>query len=361
MPDYHEHFVATSISTASRNYYGINAIKNTCNLFSNESGIDYDDFKNIHFLYEHKKSIKNKLNYIKKQGYLNDDSNNIIGEYGEIVQQYEVPRMLALKTLYLSDIKMKMSNQEKIKEKIQKLIDKEVSCLIKTIKRIKFITSSKSIDLLNFEAVLKEDILGTSEYQYAQKLTFIWKDWKEIKTIIIPKYNLINIFADNVEKYKLFSAYAQPDIDYIYDANFKCKMIELLVYSTVEICRDVLPIFYQNDLTYKKTIRVSSNYNDNFSIDINGYGYWRAAAQLKEYNGSDWLEVDFGEITKINTIIVGELDYSPRLIKYRVLFCDETNHWRELFVHNFKKGQEQLHSFDTISITKLRVEFLNVK
>lgn len=356
--DYPEHFITTSVSDTFRRYYGINAIKKTCRTFSNECGIDYNDFKNIHFLYEHKISINRTLEYINKQGYLRNANDTAMNEYREIVKQYLFLRNLALKTLCLCDIDAKFANQNKIKEKLEELIDREFFCLIEIIKSISFVTSNKSIDLLNVEIVLKDDIIGTFEYPYAKKFTFTWNDWKEIRTITVPKYNYIDIIVDSVEKCKLFSAYAQPSINYMYEAGFKCKTIELLVYSNVKINSNVLPIFYQNDLAYNKKIYASSSYDDKCSVNFSEYGYWRAAAQLTEYDGSDWLEVDFDEITKINTIVIGELDFSPRLIKYRILFLDETNLWRELLIHKFIKGQEQLHRFNTISTTKLRIEFL---
>lgn len=358
-PNYPEHFSAINISDTSRSYYGINAIKNTMALFSNEEIIDYNDFKNIHFLYEHKALMKKRLDYIKAKGYLNFCS-VAINEYNNIVKEYTVLRMLALKTWQLTSIEKKVINRNIIKEKLSKLINKEVSCLVKIIKDIRFMSASQSIDLLDTEKVVIESISGTSEYRYAEKITFEWKDSKKIKTIVIPKYNYINIVTDNTEKYTLFSAYPLLETNYIYDINCNCKTIEMFIFSNIPVNNNVLPIFYQHDLTHGKRILFSSTFDNERHVDLSGNGYWRAAEQLNKYDGSDWLEVDFDVITKINTIIIGELDFSPRLTKYRILYSDNEQ-WKELLIHNFISGKEQIHKFDTISAYKLKIEFLECK
>lgn len=95
-PNYPNHFNAINVSNTSRDNYGLNAIRKTMILFSKTYGIYYTDFKNIHFIYEHKLSIQRKLKYIKSKGYLNVISESEFQDYDEIVKQYQTIRLLAL-------------------------------------------------------------------------------------------------------------------------------------------------------------------------------------------------------------------------------------------------------------------------
>lgn len=355
---YQRHFTAINASSSSRNNYGLNAIRKTITLFSKTVGIDYNDFKNIHFLYEHKLSMHSKFKYIKSKGYLNANCESDFQKYDEIIKQYTIVRMLALKALYIVDMDKRFEIQEKIKKVISELIDKENNCLIKIIKQIDLRFLPKEVDCLipdNFAISESENL---TDYAFQKTFIFSWNTEKNISSIKIPKYNLVNIIVDDVKSHGLFSCYARPELNYEYLLNSTGKKIEIRMYSNSEITDDRIPEFCQKDLIYNKKVTASSYFDNDRNIDLEGLKYWRAAKQLECYDGSDWIEVDFGENTLINTIVIGELDYSPRLKKYRILFFDNDGKYEEVLVHEFVKGIEQVHRFDTIEVNKIKVEFL---
>lgn len=156
----------------------------------------------------------------------------------------------------------------------------------------------------------------------------------------------------------MFSCYAKPELNYKYFLNSTCKKIVIRIYSNSKIADDKIPEFCQKDLTYNKKVIASSYFANDINFDLEGLRYWRAAEQLEGYDGSDWIEVDFEKNTLVNTIVIGELDYSPRLKKYRILCCDNCGKYHELLVHDFIKGEEQIHRFDTVEVYKVKVEFL---
>ena len=338
-PNYPNHFNAINVSNTSRDNYGINAIRKTMILFSIIDGIDEIDFKNIHFLYEHKLSIQRKLKYIESKGYLNIKSESDFQEYDEIVKQYRIVRMLALKALYISDIDKRFEIQEKIKKTINELIDKEVDCLIPD------------------NLVISENE-NLTEYAFQKTFIFSWDTEKNISSIKIPKHNLVNIIVDDVKSYILFLYYAKPELNYKYFLNSNSQKVEIRIYSDFEITDDRIPEFCQEDLTYNKEVIASSYFEKEQKFDLEGHRYWRAAGQLEGYDGSDWIEVNFGNSTLVNTIVISELDYSPRLKKYRILYCGNDGEYHEVLVHDFVKGEEQVHRFDAVEACKIKVEFL---
>ena len=60
----------------------------------------------------------------------------------------------------------------------------------------------------------------------------------------------------------------------------------------------------------------------------------------------------------MNCLVVGELDFSPRLKKYRVKYINEADQECELFTHIVESGTLQIHHFPEIKAKKLRIEFL---
>ena len=357
-PNYPNHFNAINVSNTSRDNYGLNAIRKTMMLFSKTYGIDYTDFKNIHFLYEHKLSMQNTLKYIKNKGYLNNNCDSDLQKYDEIVKQYTIVRMLALKALYISDIDKRFEIQERIKKTISELIDKENNCLIKMIKHIDLTFSSPKVDDLIPDSFATSEDENFTEYAFQKTFTFLWDTEKNISSIKIPKHNLVDIIVDDFKSYRLFSCYAKPELNYKYSLNSTCKKIVIRIFSNSNIADDRIPEFCQKDLTYNKKIIASSYFDNDINFDLEGLRYWRAAEQLEGYDGSDWIEVNFEKNTLVNTIIIGELDYSPRLRKYRILYCDNCGKYHELLVHDFIKGEEQIHRFDTVEAYKVKVEFL---
>lgn len=174
-------------------------------LFSKTYGIYYTDFKNIHFIYEHKLSIQRKLKYIKSKGYLNVISESEFQDYDEIVKQYQTIRLLALKALYIQDIDKRFKIQAKIKKTINGLIDRESKCLIKIIKNINLTFSTKMLDCLAPDNLTVSETEHLTEYAFQKTFIFLWNTEKNISSIKIPKHNLVNIIVDDVKSYTLYS------------------------------------------------------------------------------------------------------------------------------------------------------------
>lgn len=92
-------------------------------------------------------------------------------------------------------------------------------------------------------------------------------------------------------------------------------------------------------------------------IDGNKDSYWRAAEQKGGYDGSDWLEVDLGNVEIVNTILINELNYSHRLKKYTLMYTDSKDRQIVLLKHDFMPGNPNVHHFQNIAAKKLKILF----
>lgn len=362
---YAEKFWSDSIDSIDRKYYGVSAIRHCLDVFSESKGIDYYDFRNIHFIYEHKKGILRRLEYLNAEGYLNDIHQRYISQYEGIVNSYKILRMIALKALYTEKVSINYAIQKRIKSSIMVLIDEEIECLINIIRSIQNNSLDCSFNNLCPEHILTENDGGKEiyEFYYHKTITCWWSERKNITNLVITKYNLIDIIVDDKKKYKLFTQSANKLDRYDFKLNASCEKIKFVIQSDVEIEEDVLIQFYQQDLTYNQPIFASSYFdkkNDkcDYLVELDGSNYWRAAEQTEGYDGSDWIEVDFQKPTCINTILLGELDSSHRIKRYRIKCYLVNGQWVELLTHDFKKGSMQIHKFETIEVHKLRVEFV---
>ena len=103
--------------------------------------------------------------------------------------------------------------------------------------------------------------------------------------------------------------------------------------------------------------RVDQNCLPENAIDGDKNSYWRAAEQKNGYDGSDWLEVDLCEAEIINTVVIDELDYSPRLKRYTLYYTDEKDQEVVLLTHDFISGAPNVHQFPNITAKKIRIIF----
>lgn len=93
------------------------------------------------------------------------------------------------------------------------------------------------------------------------------------------------------------------------------------------------------------------------AIDGDKNSYWRAAEQKNGYDGSDWLEVDLCEAETINTLVIDELDYSPRLKRYTLYYTDEKDQEVVLLTHAVISGVPNVHRFPNITAKKIKIVF----
>jgi hexosaminidase len=103
------------------------------------------------------------------------------------------------------------------------------------------------------------------------------------------------------------------------------------------------------NLAAGKKASASSNYSDafdaRFATDGNPETRWNAA--VGEKSGA-WLEVDFGQPTRFNRVIVRQLD--QRITNYKIQYL-ESAEWRDAC----NGGAEPTVSFPSVQASKMRL------
>lgn len=109
------------------------------------------------------------------------------------------------------------------------------------------------------------------------------------------------------------------------------------------------PSLALTNLAKGKKATSSSDYNDSFNAplatDGNVSTRWNAAVGDK--NGT-WLEVDFGQPTRFNRVVVRQLD--QRVTKYKIQYLDGEG-WRDAYT---SKGAEPTAAFPSVQASKIR-------
>lgn len=106
--------------------YGINIYKNFIEHFAELEIFDISAYRAIHFLYEHKKNIRKRFEFLEA---IDKDIIHYRQQYDELVQGYEFIRMLCLKNAIFHNDKIFEGAKKKIVVYLKAMLEKEQSIL----------------------------------------------------------------------------------------------------------------------------------------------------------------------------------------------------------------------------------------
>ena len=335
------------------------------------------DFRRVHFLYEHAKMLLDRVKYYIEYFQMDDgEYTNLVDQYAGIVQRYQKARMVFLK--------LRLINKQGYTEnsRIEKLRDSIVDTLTKIYPDEKRILANILSCMLKWNAQddpFRKPIMKQLVPEVSEKIV---DDERKIFRFSLASSVGVNFLAFsgigdidiyiNDNYYDSFYYYDRPLPDSVYvHLNTQVSNILLSLRSRYPVTLQNLNFrMYGGDLLLGKEVSVSSLYyeeTDNKidtkylpgrAVNGNDHEYWRAYPQKEHYDGKDWIEVDIGTASPMNCLVVGELDYSPRLKKYRVKYINEADQECELLTHIVESGTLQIHRFSEIKARKLRIEFL---
>ena len=351
--------------------FGMDVIKQTASLFQNLYPEDYTfvDFRRIHFLYEHSTMLLERFQYIAKHFALNSDEyEQLITQYQNITQKYMTARLIFMKTLLLFQNNIDFSVKE-FNQKMQNIIfdiyhneKRAISQIVQylSVQQLDYIEHSYSRNLLSLAVIQQENSnLVKIEFEKPYNVKILAFDCVSDMKIHI-----------NDEYYDSFYHFRSIDKTIRTVLNRSVQKITFESLSGKPICYQDMHIhLLGGNILLSKKITASSQWQGDEgrhidqnclpekAIDGDKNSYWRAAEQKNSYDGSDWLEVDLGETEIINTIVIDELDYSPRLKKYTLWYTDENNRETILLTHDFVPEQPNVHRFSAINTKKLKIVF----
>lgn len=356
--------------------FGLNVIKKTAALFQMIRPEEYTfvDFRRVHFLYEHAAMLLERFRYIGEKFDLDSaEYTKLVGEYENITQQYMTIRLMVLKMRQIMKIVKEPAARKHASERIgrdlpQKLLavyreeKQTVAQIVRCLSALpkEYGKLSFSYDVLP-QAKIRQRHDNSVELQFARpcgvgSLTF--DCLSDVRLSVNDEY-----FDD-------FYYFPTLDKTTRIVLNRSVQKITFESLSGQQICyRDMNTRLLGGNLLLGKKMTASSQWHGDDgkqidrkclpekAIDGDQNSYWRAAEQKNGYDGSDWLEVDLGEAETINTVVIDELDYSPRLKKYTLWYTDGNDRETILLTHEFAPGQPNIHRFPAIYAKKLKIVF----
>ena len=330
------------------------------------------NFKVFNFLYEHKNGLLKRFEHIN-EFHIDDGSfTQYVEKFKSVVNGFALIRNLALKNENTEDFEKRVNINKKISAHIKQYSQDEYEQLSEIIQYLTNKLHNKS-DRYNRiktlpDAYIISDNEKISNNQYHSKIVYIWTDEKYIEYIMIEKRSQIGVAVDGKKIYKRSLYETNRELQRI-DINDKTKNITIDIYSDFHIEINKLNIeIYEHivDIALKKDITASSTWgSDTGNIDIsvlaknavdgNEYTHWNAQRYFK---GNEYLEIDFGEITTLNCVVLKERKGNSRIRKYRLEGIDENNGRFEILAH---EGMLKEHRFDEIKAKGIRLTIIETQ
>ena len=356
--------------------FGMEVIKRTANFFNNLDPKDYTfvDFRRVHFLYEHAAMLLERFRYIG-QAFLPDSAEytKLVGEYETITQQYMTIRLMVLKMQQIMKIVKDPAARKHASERIGKDLPKKLLAVYREEKQVvtqivRFLSAlPTNHDRLSFSYDVLPQAKIRQEYANAVELQFTKPCG--VESLTFDCISDVRICINN-EYFDDFYHFPSLDKTTRIILNRSVQKITFESLSEKQLCYQDMNIRLVggNVLLGKKITassqwhrdgnnRVDQNCLPENAIDGDKNSYWRAAEQKNGYDGSDWLEVDLGEAEIINTVVIDELDYSPRLKRYTLYYTDEKDQEVVLLTHDVISGVPNVHRFPNITAKKIKIVF----
>lgn len=331
-----------------------------------ELELDFFHFRSICFLYEHKKGLKQRFQYILSASFSERLSRDIEA-FGTVVNAYNIIRMLILKYRILQEAGSKNKLQIIKNDIIQRLtnaIAEEDHYLRRVLEALK---------LLPYDAVrekpLPPDIANIAELsicndeaQTSFRSTYVysWEKPHGIQFVCVPKRQSIKVEIPGQEPQIYTSMEESNRIKVcmpIHDA--KTDKLQLEITSAFPIDNNLDIAIYETNLCKDAKASASCSwdsedgvYSAEKAIDGNEYTIWNAS---KDWHPGDYLEVEFNSSQKINCIQLRERKDLQRIREYSLAYLDAKGNWTEILKSSGSlQGKVAVHFFETIVTSKIR-------
>lgn len=356
--------------------FGLNVLKQTAALFQAIYPEDYTfvDFRRVHFLYEHAAMLLERFRYIG-QTFLPDSTEytKLVSEYEIITQQYMTIRLMFLRMQQIMKVVKDPMAREHASERINKDLPEKLLAVYRKEKQVvaQIVWCLSALPTENDELSFSYDVLPQAKIlqEHDNSVELQFSRHCGVETLTFDCISDVSLYI-NDKYFDDFYHFPLLDKTTHIVLNQSVQKITLESLSGEQLWyRDLNIQLIGGNVLLGKKISASSQWpgDDGKQIDrkclpekaIDGDkdSYWRAAEQKNGYDGSDWLEVDLGKTETINTIVIDELDYSPRLKKYTLSYTDQEDHEIVLVTHDCVPGKPNVHRFPAISAKKLKIVF----
>lgn len=338
---------------------------------------DFNDFKSLHFLWEHKAGLLKGFEFLFESGRTDVSIRGYIEEYKKIEEEMKNIRMLCLKQritesmIYMTRICDKLSSLEKKERELLVAVTEYLKPFCENKKSISappLVLRSvyESINLFSFAKVQLQPKTAPEPYLYHCALTLSWSEKVYIRVIKFTGREKITLISENSTP--ISSNLVTEDIGQVRQMflNKFCEIVSLDIYSNHPISVEGLHLeILTGSFLYGKSATASSCWpldSYNFGPEkalIESEQYWNAQP---DFPNEEYLEVDLEEDTTINHIVVKERPDVQRILYYKIESINNEGKRVLIDVHKGKlKHQAIVHKMDPISIRKLRLTILETE
>ncbi len=345
-----------------------------------KTSFDFNDFRRIHFLYDHSKMLTERLEYYKR--YISEEYYQEycgrVEAYHQIEGRYQRARLLYMK---MSQLVSQADNGQEIQagylrrvaDILRETVASEKEVLASVLESLKKWWKAEQSQCPDFIGLTAQDAYTlqldrTDDETTTAEIRF--HDSTFVKLIRVANTADVTMWVDDEWRERLYYGDRISPNDYtdiLIEKNI--SGIKIAFRSKYHVTFEDLDvrIFGGNIFYGKKAVSSSvwdqenedkGNHMPELALTEFSGQYWRAAAQMDVYDGKDWIEVDLEKPRFINRITIEENEGYPRIVRYRILSYDQRGNEMCVGTYTFDTGKKNLIDFKTVQASKIRIEFL---
>ena len=375
--------------------FGINVYDCILRHSLEKDDFNFSDFRNIHFLYEHKAILVKGLRYLISQNLVPSDFEKVVQEYEASRRQISKIRNQFLKFPKMVSMNLPAENLASLKDAMCQSLaqyrDLERESIIVVIEHLKralslehfpqhgadvVLLKSYQRNLAECAKVQKTDVCtnddNTFGYAYHTRFAVRWDRAVRIGKVHFRCNGLTYISIDGTDRRIPANTLSNSDWQYrTVELKQTTSGALLDVFSQEPVHFEDLDLMIpeKRNLIAGKSATASSCWIGadgkpmadclpHHALTDSGK-FWNAQ---RDFTEPEWLEVDFGEELLINCIVVQERRDISRIDHYYLeLFDRQGRAFRVAEQLGSMKGQEVVHDFDAVKAHKLRLTILRTK
>jgi hypothetical protein len=362
--------------------YGIEIYRTILDFYRNERELDFQDFRNFHFLYEHKAGILRRLQYIAMHWSASLRYEELIARYTAVRDSFNHIRLIVLKRLHTGvnlgphdpvlEILLAASHDERY---LLYEICLEIQAMIRinvhekapddfdifpkaSVSRIRADRKSAIAKLLP----IPEESVDEREYQI---LRLWWKKEYPIHRIAIRSAYPLMVFAPKI----LFEPLTETQWDEYRTIEYKeprvIRSLYLLFKAKALVMDQIGIVVREKGLSIGAPIRASSTYRDEsggedpkskaqHAIDGREDTFWNAESGK---GAGEFMELNFKKPIRFNRIVLRQRPLFDRITGYRLLCDGKDGEWIELYRYKGERigHKEIVHHVQPVVAQRIRL------
>lgn len=346
--------------------YGTTACEWFLQSLEQRKGFVYNDFRSLHFLYEHKQGLLERFCYVSETQNVPTIFLEQINSYRSIVNVFNRTRLLYIKAEQIPNGWEKYHAH--IVQLLREALTQERDILICILDILKTIPRQTQLE---FPGILSEAIIDTKDLpgfddRYRLRINCQWANKRVFENIRLTPRSFVTCYVDDVLVHKdAFISESANDTAAIPLLNTAGHTLTLDILSSFPLClKDLQLAVFEKSYTWCKPARASSSWvMENGEADpvcipsmaVNGLPktFWNAQ---KEWSPDEYLEVDLEQTRKINCIVVEERPEVQRIRSYSVAYQAVNGVWVEIVRHTgCLEDQLQQHFFPSVLTNRLKL------